>query len=353
MSKINLNEINHINSLNDLLNNNLDFDINSKEQISIFLVIDNIKEAVAKTGKTYISFSGKEADSVISCRAWGCNLKDFSFIKSNEKIKNGDLVKIIGTIEEYNGAYQITVHQEKGDVYIRKVNDKDNINSDYFFKKAPIPYQEMITYIKTTINSFKDDDFKKLCNIFLDKYSKELEYYPAGKSNHHAYKTGLLYHMYNMLKQGECISSIYNLNRELLLTGILFHDCGKIITLNSNKYGIVSEFNTEYVLLEHLVQGILIIEQLGKEANMPKEKVLLLQHMIASHHGKPEWGSPIYPSFPEAEALHHIDNLDSKLIAMDEELNKLGEEDTLTDRIYSLDRRILYKYKPQEENLNI
>lgn len=344
MGKIDFSDVKHINRLGDLLENKLEFDISTNKHVSIYLVVDNIKESITKNGKSYIDFVGRENDYVISCKAWNCNKGAFLFIKSNEKIKNGDLVKIVGTIEEYDGSYQIKVDQDENSVCIRKVNIKDNIDFDYFFKKAPISYEDIINHINITISSFKDSEFRDICLLFLDEYSAELQYYPAGKSNHHAYKLGLLYHIYNMLKQGEYISDIYNLNRELLLAGILLHDCGKIITLNSNEHGIVSDFNMEYVLLEHLVQGILIIEKLGRKSNISKDKVLLLQHMIASHHGKPEWGSPVYPSFPEAEALHHIDNLDSKLITMKEELNGLNEDELLTNRIYSLDKRILYKH---------
>lgn len=210
-------------------------------------------------------------------------------------------------------------------------------------KNQVLSSNEMMKYILNLINSFKDNELKDLCNLFITEYGREFEYHPAG-IGHHTYTSGLLSHTYNMLRQGESISDIYSLNKDLLLTAILLHDCGKVVTTDYNKDKEEFKLNPEYVLLQHLTQGVLIIERLALNTNMSKDKMLLLQHMIASHHGRPEWGSYTYPAFPEAEALHHLDNMDARLDVMFDKLGEMDENTSLSDRVSSLNDRILYKH---------
>lgn len=314
----------------DIINNNV---------VNIFGIIEDINEKKTLTNSTYIQFNIKDSTGSISCKAWDSELKDL------KDIRNGDIIKIRAKIEYYKDKPQLTLEDYKGDLAIRHIIESDNIDINDFYKVAPVTFDEMYNYLLNQVNSFKNEELKKVCTLFFNKYKNELMYYPGAKSNHHAYKLGLLYHIYNMSKQAVEISKIYRLNRDLLVSGVILHDIGKIKTMNSTEYGVVTDFTLEGVFLEHLVQGVLMVEELAKEANISYDIKLLLLHMIASHHGIPEWGSYRVPSFPEAEVLHHLDNMDSKIVAMLENIDNVSEETGLTSNIYgSLGGRLLYKH---------
>lgn len=323
--------------IKDILNG--DKDIIGNSIVNIFGIIEDINEKKTSTNSVYIQFNIKDSTGSISCKAWDSELKDL------KDIKNGDIIKIRAKIEYYKDKSQLTLENYKGALAIRPINESDNIDINEFYKTAPLTFDEMQKYLLGLVDSFRNEELKRICFLFFDKYKDELKYYPGAKSNHHAYKLGLFYHIYNMSKQAVEVSAIYGLNKDLLISGVILHDIGKIKTMNSTEYGVVTDFTLEGVFLEHLVQGVIMVEELAKEANISHDIKLLLLHMVASHHGVAEWGSYKSPSFPEAEVLHHLDNMDSKIITMLENIENANKETGLTSAIYgSLGGRILYKH---------
>jgi 3'-5' exoribonuclease len=172
-------------------------------------------------------------------------------------------------------------------------------------------------------------------------------YYPAASKNHHAEFAGLLYHMKRMLMAGQGLCQVYtDLNRDLVCAGVIVHDIQKIFEIQSDENGVSPGYSFEGQLLGHIVMGIKYMDRLTEELGFPREKAIMLEHMILSHHYEPEFGSPKRPLFPEAEVLHYLDILDARMYDMYSAL-ETTDPGMFSDRIWTLDNRRLYK--PMEE----
>lgn len=313
-------------------------DLELKKEVIIPMMIEDLDEKIDSKNNPYISFTGKDKTGSLDCRLWGYDLNKLG------DIKNGDIVMAKGYVEEFNNKKQFKIlKSDKGRYMLRPSKDEDNLNLEDFIRVSPSPYGLMISEINEMIFKYSNIELQRLCLRFLDKYKNELEYYPGAKNVHHAYKTGWLYHIYNMMKMGNSLADIYNLNKDLLLTGVLLHDIGKIPAMVSDLNGCVNDFTLEGAMLEHIVLGIKMLADLTKDIEIKKETITLIEHMISSHHGNLEWGSPVMPMFPEAEALHYLDNMDAKLNIMSEILDTV-EEGKTTEKIFSLGNRRIYKH---------
>ena len=203
----------------------------------------------------------------------------------------------------------------------------------------------MYEYILGKAEAFSDQDLKKLCVKVLQENREKLMYYPAAQKNHHAEMAGLLYHVKRMLMNGERMCQVYtNLNADLVMAGVILHDMEKLNEIESNELGISSGYSFEGQMLGHLIQGIKVLDRLTEELDFPKEKAIMLEHMILSHHYEPEFGSPKKPLFPEAEILHYLDMIDARMFDMQDALDKT-EPGEFSDRVWTLDNRRLYKVK--------
>ena len=208
----------------------------------------------------------------------------------------------------------------------------------------------MYAYIFARAEAFEDDDLKRICLKELTDNREKLMYYPAAQKNHHAEMAGLLYHVKRMLMMAERACQVYtNLDRELVMAGVILHDMEKLNEIESNNMGISTGYSFEGKLLGHLVQGVKKIDSLSKELGIPEEKAVMLEHMILSHHYEPEFGSPKRPLFPEAEMLHYLDVLDAKMFDMQEALDKT-EPGEFSDKVWTLDNRTLYRRKEESRS---
>lgn len=253
------------------------------------------------------------------------------------KFTNGKLVKIKGKVQEYNNRLQLIVEK------MRLVNDEDGVDIKDYVETVPVDVEEMIEVINETIQRFKNEDIKKITDkIFNDKI-KELLYFPAAKKHHHAIKGGLLFHLYSMLRIGKSLVGIYPfINQDLLYAGIILHDIGKVNEMVSDENGSVSDYTPEGKLLGHITQEIVEIEAVGVTLGTDAEVLMLLKHMLLSHHYQPEFGSPKRPMFPEAELLHHIDMIDARMYTMEKALDRVSPG-TFTEPNWSLDGISLYR----------
>jgi 3'-5' exoribonuclease len=173
---------------------------------------------------------------------------------------------------------------------------------------------------------------------------EKLNYYPAASKLHHAERSGLLHHTSTMLRMAKHVCEIYpQLDADLLAAGVILHDLCKIDEMASDEIGMVSDYTAQGMLIGHLVQGVAEIGELGRRLGTRQELLMMIQHMILSHHDLPEYGSPKPPMFPEAEVLHTLDILDARMFEMTKAL-KNAQPGGFTDRIWSLDRK-LYRRK--------
>ncbi len=247
------------------------------------------------------------------------------------------LVKVRGTVNEYRGKLQLKIDR------IRTINDSDDINIEEFVPTAPHKSEDMYEIVLDYICKIENKDLRNITEKIIDNCGDKLLHYPAAKSNHHAVKGGLLYHITTMLKAGEKLLEIYtHLNKDLLYAGVILHDIAKIYEMSASNLGIVSQYTIEGQLLGHIILGINLVEKAGVEVNADKEVVMLLQHMILTHHYEPEYGSPKKPMIPEAELLHHLDIIDARMYDMNKAL-KDTEIGSFSERIWSLDNLNIYK----------
>jgi 3'-5' exoribonuclease len=189
------------------------------------------------------------------------------------------------------------------------------------------------------LEAITNDKLKIAVNDVIQQHKGRLMHYPAAKSNHHSYQGGLLQHITTMLLAAEKLTTVYSCNTDLLYSGIILHDIGKVYEITTDETGMSTEYTLEGEMLGHIAIGLRVIEHME---GLDVEKKLLLQHIVLSHHQTPEWGSPKRPMLKEAELLHHLDMIDSRMFDFDKAAAQT-EEGTLSAKVYSLERRV---YRP-------
>lgn len=283
--------------------------------------------------KKYLDFSLCDKTGEINAKLWEVPAL------SEDKYKGNTVVKIKGSILSWQGALQLKIER------IRNINDEDKINVEDFVQAAPLKPEFMYDDILGYINNMEDKDIKDIVKYIFEENKEKLQYYPAAKKNHHAIRSGLLFHVMTMIHMAEKLSEIYTfLNKDLLYAGVILHDMSKIEEMNSNDFGIVDEYTVEGQLLGHITQGVKNIEVVAEKLGTNKEVSMLLQHLVLSHHYEPEYGSPVKPMIAEAEMLHYLDIVDARMYDIKKVL-KDTEKGNFSERLWSLENRRIYNPK--------
>lgn len=297
-----------------------------------FFYIKVSEQKQTTTNNRYMNFTFSDNTGDINAKLWDWD--DDNVVR----FAAGNVVWAKGQVIDWQGQLQFKIDR------IRRTIDSDNINPSDFIPSAPYEGEEMYAYIEQKVLEMKNTELATLVMAVMVKYRANLIYYPAAKKNHHSVRSGLLFHIMTMLKNAEGIANVYSiLNRDLLYAGVILHDIGKIEEMSVTEYGIVNDYTPEGVMLGHLIQGIKIISEIAGELKINKEIVMLLEHMILSHHYEPEFGSPKYPMFPEAEILHYLDVMDARLYDMAKAYETTAEG-SFSERIWSLENRQIYKH---------
>lgn len=306
-------------------------ELKSGEKAEGFYLIKNFEVKKTTNGKQYIDMELVDKTGSINAKIW-------EYTKENEDIvSENSIVKVRGEVLDWNGTKQLKVNKIRGKV------SADNMDITDLIPAAPIENTEMMKILKSYIKKISDGEIMLLVENIIEKYSDKLYYYPAAKKNHHSYLGGLLYHMIRMLQSGEKLGEVYGfLNMDYVYAGVVLHDVCKILEMDSDEYGVVSDYTMEGKLLGHIIQGIKEIETEGEKINLSREKSIVLQHMVLSHHYEPEFGSPKKPMTPEAELLHFLDIIDARMFDFEHALEGI-ETGQFTDKIWLLDNRNLYK----------
>ena len=309
-------------------------DLKKEMDIIDFFMIKSVAVKTGSTGKPYL-------DVVLGDKTGEINGKKWDVGASDHLLKEKEIVKIIAHVTEFNSQLQLKIQR------IRKAvpesNPDDIMDMNDFVKAAPEDPEKMYDYIKISCLSMEDEELKALCLKALEDNREKLMYYPAASKNHHAELGGLLYHTKRMLMNGDRVCEVYtNLNRDLVISGVIMHDMQKIFEIDADSDGMASGYSFEGQMLGHIVMGVKYVDELASELGLPTEKKIMMEHMILSHHYEPEYGSPKKPLFPEAEVLHYLDILDARMYDMEEAL-KNTESGGFSDRIWTLDNRRIYK----------
>ena len=240
-----------------------------------------------------------------------------------------------GEVLKYKDSLQVKI------LSARKVESED-VDITKFMKAPPVPKEELIRRFNAHVESIKNEDCRKILDYLIKRLSPKLFDYPAAVSVHHDYSSGLLMHTVSMADHGVYFADYYgDIDKDILLTGILLHDMGKTIEFEGP---IIYKYSVEGKLLGHISLMVSEIRRAAEGLKITSEVPLLLEHMVLSHHGSIEFGSPILPMTKEALLLSLIDNLDSKMVIVSKAIEgvKPGE---FSQRVYPLDGRMIYKPK--------
>ena len=302
------------------------------DEIEGFYVLKSAFLKTTAAGKPFLSALLGDRTGTMDCKVW-----DYSGPVGAAPEDLGKVVKIRGQVSEFKGAPQITVSR------IRMATPADSYDVSTLVPVAPIDKNAALSQVKDLVSTISDPDYRKLAETMLDRHWQAFQSIPAAKSVHHSFLSGLLMHTANMLRAADFFSGLYAdiIDRSLLLTGTLLHDFAKEREFVFSDLGIVTDYSTKGQLLGHLVMGAQEVREAALELGTPEEKSLLLQHMILSHHGEPEFGAAVRPMCAEAELLSEIDLIDSRMEIYSENLPGIPEG-TFSNRIFSLDKKIYH-----------
>ncbi len=257
-----------------------------------------------KTGEPYLALTLGDRTGQIEAKMWD-NVED-----SIDAFDQDDFLKIKGLLNKYKNRFQITIHK------LRKLNDAEIDFSDYL-PKTTKDIGELWQTLAGFVASFKNPHLKALVEAFMadPEIAEAYRNAPAAKTLHHAFIGGLLDHVVSLFRSCDLMCRNYpQINRDLLLTGAFFHDIGKIHELTYNRS---FSYTTRGQLLGHMIIELEMLQaKLERFPDFPPELKTLVEHLIISHHGEYEFGSPKLPMFPEALMLHYLDDLDSKMESM-------------------------------------
>jgi len=257
-----------------------------------------------KNGEPYLALTLADRTGQIEAKMWD-NVDDFILA-----FEQDDFLKIKGLINKYKNRFQLTIHK------LRRMEEAEIDFTDYL-PKTTKDIGELWRTLTEYVATFQNAHLKALVELFMadPEIAERYRNAPAAKTLHHAYIGGLLDHVVSLFRSCDLICPNYpQVNRDLLLTGAFLHDIGKIQELTYNR---AFSYTTRGQLLGHMIIELEMLQaKLAKLPGFPEELKTLLEHMIISHHGQYDFGSPKLPMFPEALMLHYLDDLDSKMEAM-------------------------------------
>ena len=266
-------------------------------------LVQSKERKTASTGKPYLDLELRDASGVIRAKVWDCDRLDQDF-------EVEDFVLVQGHVEAYKGTPQVVVNA------IRRCADQEIDPRDYFPRSSRDP-EEMYAELVSRLERMPEGPLRRLLLAVVQDpaIAAKLKLAPAAMSFHHAYLGGLLEHVLSLIQLGDQISDHYgSLRRDLVLAGLVLHDVGKIEELN---YLRSFRYTTRGQLVGHIALALGIVrEKLRAIPDFPDALRDQIEHLILSHHGKLEFGSPREPMFPEALVVHYLDDLDSKLESM-------------------------------------
>jgi 3'-5' exoribonuclease len=299
--------------------------------VTSYFCLSNIALREKKTGGgQYLALTLSDKTGAMEARMWD------EFAEAFAGCSEGCYVKVQGQISKYQGKWQITLTK------MRNAAESEVDTAD-FQPVSEFPVEEMDAELRAIVAGFRDEDLKRLVLAFLDdeEIGPAFRVAPAAKVLHHAWISGLLEHVLTLVKVLKAVAPFYpEVNEDLLLTGAILHDIGKVKELSWKT-------NFTYTLEGQMIGHISIAQGMLREkvmalAPFPERLRVLVEHMILSHHGKYEFGSPKLPMTPEAMLLSAMDDVEAKFAALRREFvaaESSGKRaDETTEWVRSMDR---------------
>lgn len=299
-----------------------------------YLLVKAVSFGTTKTDKPFTSLTLMDPSGTIPAKIWNIGKDGFPH-------EPGEILKISADVDFFRNEPQLVIARFNA----LETNDPFNRISHYL-QAAPMSLKSMRKVINDTIESITNPIYKDIAQTFIAKEpnGNSFEEQPAAKSIHHGYFRGLMYHTTRMILQAQGLLNVYtemDIDKDLLYTGIIIHDLGKLEELSGY---LDTEYTVKGSLLSHIgiVDGWITQYAMENGINPNEHDIVLLRHMVLSHHGQLQYGSPTQPRIPEAEMLHRIDDTDARMTMFEDALQNT-QENEMSKRIYGLDNRSLYK----------
>lgn len=298
------------------------------EAVDHTLFIKQSIKGVTTVGKPFMTLILQDKSGDIEAKLWDTN-------EEHERMYAAEtIVHVGGEIHEYRGKNQLRIKA------IRVVGPEEGVSITDLVPSSSIPKEELYDELTQFFFEIRNANIARITRHIMKEFKEDILVFPAATKNHHDYVSGLLDHMVSMLRLGKAICDLYpTLNRDLLYAGIMLHDIGKVRELSGP---IATSYTVEGNLLGHISIMVTEVAKAAAALNIEGEEVMLLQHLVLSHHGQEEWGSPKRPMIQEAEILHYIDNIDAKMNMLTRVLNKT-QPGQFSERVFALDNRAFYK----------
>lgn len=307
-------------------------ELNKNGLVEGFAIIKKCDKKVSSKGGTYLDLTLSDNDGEISAKLWDYKESEHGSYSVDS------FIKVRGLVSQYNGMDQLRIDK------IRPVCAADGVNIEDYVQHAEYSGEYMLNKITEKINEFSDEDLKLLVITLVERNREKLLYWPAAFRLHHAIRSGLLMHTLSIVKLCESVCLVYPfVNRDLLIAGAILHDIAKIGEYEVGETGIASGYSIEGNLIGHLVMGAMMIRETAIELGTPAKKAMLLEHMIISHHGEPDFGAAVRPLFLEAELLSELDSMDARVYQIKEAVSPINEDD-FSNKLWALDNRKMYNH---------
>ncbi len=305
-------------------------DFNEGERIETNLLISSLTRGTTNSGSPYLNLVLQDSSKSIDAKLWDVK---------------PELEKQIEVGKVYNFDIEIIKYKNNLQAKVLRVLPlpQADINMEEFVFKSPVSKDDLKSSIQEGINQINNQNIAQIVSSVLNYYANDFYEYPAAAKIHHNFIGGLATHTTGMLKIGLALCEIYpSIDKDYLLAGIIIHDLGKIEELSSP---VVTEYTTEGKLLGHISIMDARLLQIGKQLNLQdSEELMILRHLVLSHHGQYEFGSPVRPEALEAELLNLIDNIDARINTINKALDEVNKGE-FTQKVFALDNRVFYKHK--------
>lgn len=309
------------------------------------VLVTDCKKCVKTNGDNYLNILLQDNSGQIDGKLWSVGPND------EKTFSKGNFVLITGKVLNYNKSLQIKITSSS------PLKESD-VNVSDFVLPSPVKEEILTRKLSTYVSSIEDNDLRKLVSTLVNKYIDKFKVWPAAMKNHHEFVSGLIYHSITMADLGLEICHCYpKLNRDFVLAGCIVHDFGKLFELSSISN---PNFTLEGKLLGHVSMGFYEVRNTAKELGMyefdslseeerttanplyhKKEVAVLLEHIVLSHHGKLEFGSPVLPLTREALAVSFIDDFDAKMMMLDKAYASTAPGES-TAKLFAMDDRYFY-----------
>ena len=308
----------------------------ANNQVEGYCIIRSVTQKSNVKGSDYLDFVLCDAGGEVNAKLWDYNIEQHGHYEADT------VIKVRGTINLWKDTEQLKVDR------IRNLKAGEEVDMSRLIPCAPLPPQQMYDDLYACAEGFQDNDLKMLTQYILRENREALLRWPAALKLHHAMRGGLLYHTHTMLRAAQALCGVYKavypgLDEQLVYAGVILHDVAKVPELQVGELGLATGYSTCGQLLGHINMGVALVERAAAELMIDEEIKVLVQHILLSHHGLAEYGSPRAPMFPEAEIVSQVDVLDSRLFEMFEAVSgvQVGE---FSERQWALDNRQIYHH---------